>query len=267
MEVAYLQYPISKGNPMANLEKVESMCKGTSADIVVLPELAFTGYYFDSVDALAPYASASIHKEIIERLTKLVKDESIGIITGMALFSGDDVYNAVVALDGSGIVHTHRKVSLTENERIYTRGNRAEVFSLKGIRIGVMICFEAWFPRLGEHLRKSGAQLFVMPSNYGGPWTTHVARVRALENNRPVILANRTGQEWIEGELETFRGESRIIDAWGNVCVFASKETALDVFDIEIPKATDFKSIITPDMDFEQDTVEHVIMNTNDTKR
>ena len=56
MRIGYYQYHPEFGAPKQNLEKVEDSLDGVDADIIVLPELAFTGYFFENRDELQELA-------------------------------------------------------------------------------------------------------------------------------------------------------------------------------------------------------------------
>ncbi len=266
MKVAYMQYDVAYADVEKNLKTVETMCEQLDADLLVLPELAFSGYSFVDASLLYPLASKSTNDLIARRMGSLAKKKSMGIIYGTAIYENHHYYNAAVALDESGVVHTHRKITLTDNEKVFARGGEAAVFSIKGVNVGIMICFDAWFAPLATHLREQGAQLFVVPANFGGPWTHDVARVRALENTRPVVLVNRTGSEIIASKRETFCGGSRMIDAYGNVLVVSGQTPNVQVREITIPEKTAFKSLLSSTMLDEHNAVKHVIMKTNNKK-
>jgi hypothetical protein len=99
--------------------------------------------------------------------------------------------------------------------------------ALVGCGFGVLTCFDLWMPEAARLLVRQGAQLLCCPANYGGPWTTQLARMRAMENATPLICANRTGVEMYAGVEATFRGESQIVGPMGEVWTSATEETAL----------------------------------------
>jgi omega-amidase len=82
-------------------------------------------------------------------------------------------------------------------------------------------------PEAARLLVRQGAQLLCCPANYGGPWTTQLARIRAMENATPLICANRTGVKMYAGAEATFRGESQIVGPMGEVWTSATEETSL----------------------------------------
>jgi len=69
MRVGYYQYHPEFGSPKQNLEKVEESLAGVDADIIVLPELAFTGYFFESRDELEELAEDLSESPTVNRLS------------------------------------------------------------------------------------------------------------------------------------------------------------------------------------------------------
>ena len=57
------------------------------------------------------------------------------------------------------------------NEKIFDRGSTFEVITLGKVKIGIVICFESWFPESYRLLALQGAQIICCPSNFGGPLT------------------------------------------------------------------------------------------------
>ena len=94
----------------------------------------------------------------------------------------------------------------------------------------------------------AGAELLCCPSNFGGPDSLDVFRVRALENRVFVIVANRIGGELL-GDIDAqFRGESRVIAPDGTVLCHAEGHEALDVIEIDLTAAHVKASVMSRDL-------------------
>ena len=252
MIVGFCQYDVRYKDIEQNLQVIETLLRDVKADIMVLPELALTGYYFEEKASLMSLSKEAINLNVIERLRKLADARKMTLVIGLSEIEEESLYNTVYVIDQRGVVGKHRKINLTNNETIFTRGETVEVINVNGIKLGIAICFETWFPEMFRLLVNKAADLIVCPSNFGGPWTLDVVKVRALENSIPVVLCNRLGAETIEGVLEYFRGESQIIDGYGNCLIKAGSENYVGTFELDLNAFSRNRSLISDCMVVEQ---------------
>ena len=256
MKTGFCQFNVRYKDVDANLNKVKEMLFNTNADLIVLPELCFSGYYFKSKEELYEFSNEEILQRIIYELGLIAKSRDLYIVAGTAEKNGDNVYNSALLIGPEGLIGKHRKVNLTTNEKIFSRGDKFEIFEISNdkygkIKIGIVICFDSWFPESCRILALQGAQIICCPSNFGGPWTPDVLKVRSLENKVYTILSNRTGSEMTENEQSDFRGESQIIDFGGNVIETAAKEECVITADINPDEVVSKGNIICDDMSYE----------------
>jgi len=169
----------------------------------------------------------------------------------MAEREGDKLYNSAIVIGPEGYIGKHRKVNISKNEKIFDRGKYFEIFKIGSVKIGIVICFESWFPESIRILALQGAQIICCPMNFGGPWTPNVIKVRSLENKVFTIMANRVGEEWIDSEEAKFRGESQIVDYGGNVLAQVAKEECIRTVDINPEKVKKKDNIVCEDMEYE----------------
>lgn len=154
------------------------------ADIIVLPEgvtVVGTGRTYLEVAAPVPGPDT-------EFLGKLAREKNAYIEAGIYERVGDAVYNTSVLIDRKGaLVGKYRKVYLPreEIEGGITPGDSYPVFDTDFGRVGMMICYDVFFPDPARALAAQGAELILMPI-WGGPEQLAVAR--ALENG--VFLAS-----------------------------------------------------------------------------
>ncbi|MCK5466440.1 hypothetical protein KAI56_03015 [Candidatus Parcubacteria bacterium] len=251
MRIGFCQFNVAHSNIEANLKKITALLKNIEADLIVLPELCFSGYSFPSKEAVFPFADNSAQKEILNKLGIISKTKGIYLIAGIAEKEENRLYNSAIVIGPEGCIGKHRKINLPKGEKIFDRGKSLEIFKIGNVKIGIAICFESWFPESMRILMLRGAQIICCPMNFGGPWTPNVMKARSLENKVFTIMANRIGKEWIGSEEAEFRGESQIIDHGGNVLVKAAKEECVKIIDINPEEAKKKDNIVCEDMKYE----------------
>ncbi len=251
MRIGFCQYHVTR-NPEENIRVVERLLTNCEADLVVLPELAFSGYYFDSRKALDAIYNNESHQAVMQRMLALAKREKTTIVFGTVERAVDKRHNTIYVVDDSGILGSQRKMTRTVNEAVFDAGDQLAIIDVKGIKIGIITCFDTWFPEAARVLALQGAQLLCAPSNFGGPWTKDVVKVRALENGVHAVLTNRIGSEIIDGEAAVFRGESLIVDAHGDVLAEAGREEQVMVVEVDVSKNPRRANLICDDVDAER---------------
>ncbi len=234
MRIGYCQYAVRYKDIEANLQTIEKMLSGIEADLVALPELALTGYFFEKKEELAAMSEKKVRDEALARLCELAKKHALILVVGMSELENKKLYNTAYVIDETGVKGKQRKMHLTETEDIFTAGDRVDVVEACGIRIGIAICFDIWFPEMCRVLADKGADVICCPANFGGPWSVDVAKVRALENSIPLVLANRTGEEIIKAVREPFRGNSMVLDGYGKVMSRAKRKAKVDIVDVDL---------------------------------
>ena len=140
-----------------------------------------------------------------------------------ALFAGSIIeqnegllYNTAVIVDATGLVTSHRKIALTKIDyQFFSSGKQITTFQYQGIKMGILICFDIWFPEMVREYTKQGVEVLLHPTNYGGGFTPKIATARAIENQMYILSCNRTGKECIPGLEVSYAGGSQMIEPWG----------------------------------------------------
>ncbi len=169
------------------------------ARIILAPELAVSGYSFDSRSEVAPSVEA-LNGETFERLSPVARRHGVYICTGFAEKdpATDIFYNSALVLGPDGAIAAHhRKVA---SERRWARpGEPAHtgIFDTPWGRMGVIICADAYYGILTRSLAVQGVDLLFTLANWplGGIDPRALWRARALENGIGVIGCNRTGPD------------------------------------------------------------------------
>lgn len=216
MKIGFIQFDISK-NRNENINTIKDLAKKVNADIIVLPELSDCGYLFNNKEELLNCSKTIEENEYIKELKTISAQKQCAIIAGVAERFDGKLFNSAVILEKGEITGIYRKIHLSNYEKtLFDKGEQNNVFSVMGIKVGIQICFDLWFPEISREQILQGAQLLCVIANFGGETTYEIARIRAIENLTPLILCNRVGEEHCQEIDATFLGRSSIIDNSGN---------------------------------------------------
>ncbi len=235
VRVGYFQFAPVFGCVSRNLKVIMNFLENSDADIVVLPELPFTGYGFSNREELLSLAENPLDSGAVSDLLSVCMHRSIHIVTGFAERSGDKCFNSSLLLGPSGICGTYRKLHLFDREKIYfDPGNLPlTVFDIGGIRIGMMICFDWIFPEVARTLALQGADILCHPANLVLTYCQQTMLSRSIENMVYSVTANRTGCEKHSfGDLD-FTGTSQIV-APGGVIIHRGDSENDEAYSVEI---------------------------------
>ena len=239
VKVGLVQMTCTK-DKQENLEKAiaqvrEAAAKG--AQIVCLQEL-FTSLYFCDVEDYDNFALAeAIPGPSTDVLSAVAAELNVVIIASLFEKRAPGLYhNTTAILDADGkYLGKYRKMHIPDDPAFYekfyfTPGDLGyKVFQTKFAKIGVLICWDQWFPEAARLTAMQGASVIFYPTAIGwhpaekatfgeeqwNKWQT-VQRGHAVANNVFVASPNRVGLETHgdEGALEFF-GHSFICDTSG----------------------------------------------------
>jgi predicted amidohydrolase len=237
MKAGFFQFNPIFGDIKKNVGKVEEALASINADLIVLPELFATGYQFISKDEAAGLSEEIPSGYTTQRLLDLSRKKSAYIVAGLAERDGDSFYNSAVLTGPKGFIGVYRKTHLFFEEKLwFSPGNTGfRVWETPVGNIGIMVCFDWFFPESARTLALKGADIIAHPSNLVLPFCPDGMITRCLENRVFSITANRTGIEERGGKKPlTFIGSSEIVSPDGKVLCRASedkKEFGLAEFD------------------------------------
>jgi predicted amidohydrolase len=205
-------------NNMGRLKALINQQITQDVDLLVLPELALTGYAYTSKEELSKVASPQLNKETTDFMIEIASKTGAHLVMGYPEAQGDDFYNSALICNKDGLIGNYRKTHLFGNEKdVYKYGDLGlNVFDTSIGRIGIMICFDWFFPESARTLALKGADIIAHPANLVMPYCQQAMFARSLENSVYTITANRCGKEtW--GQDLIFTGGSIIYDPRGNV--------------------------------------------------
>ncbi|HIQ13796.1 MAG TPA: acyltransferase [Thermoprotei archaeon] len=213
VSVGFIQPKVRFGNIDYNIERIESLLANIdSFDLIVLPELVYTGYVFRGRDEVIRI-STKYNKKIIEHIKRVSDIYSAVVVAGAPEYQGDKVYNSAYIGYKGDIIDTYRKLHLFYKEKIwFDPGDKPlKVYDFRGFKLGVMICFDWRFPEVARILSLYGADIIAHPSNLVFDYAYDVALARAIENNIYVVTSNRVGVDNRAGMRIRFKGLSQIV--------------------------------------------------------
>jgi len=197
-----------------NVDRALRLLERSRADLMVLPELFNTGYNFSSRRQIEKVAERIPSGYTSQKLLEVSRDRDMTIVAGLAERRGASLYNSAI-IARSGRAFTYRKVHLFFNEKKFFKpGNEFKVFG----DLGVMICFDWFFPESARTLMLKGAKIIAHPSNLVLPFCPHAMKTRCIENRVFAVTADRIGRE---RDLK-YIGRSEIVDTKGRILYCAS---------------------------------------------
>ncbi len=253
MKIAALQYHPRFGEREANFARVKELVNNFKADILVLPELFGIGYTFISKEEA--FSLSETQDGPTYHFLKEIADSIDGlVVAGYAEQDPktDRIYNSAIAVDKTGLVANYRKVHLFNKEKLwFSPGDEGfKVFEFRGVKLGVMICFDWLFPESARTLALKGAQIIVHPVNLVLPYCQNAMITRCLENGVFAITANRIGTESRGSDSFKFTGMSQITGVKGEI----------------LAKASDFEETIISAEIIPQDALDKRLNEFNDKK-
>lgn len=240
MRIAFIQYDVKFGDPEWNRGKMAEMLAAAHADLVVLPELATSGYLFTSKEEAAGLAESLDDGPAVGIWRRIAAERNMHIVAGIAEKAGDDVFNSAVLVRPTGGIDVYRKTHLFHEEKLwFTPGDSGfNVFDVGDARVGMMVCFDWIFPESCRTLALKGADIICHPANLVLPYCQDAMITRCLENRVFSVTANRFGTERREGKEHIFTGRSRIVSPFGQVLAEGpEREDSIEVVEIDPTQA------------------------------
>ena len=151
---------------------------------------------------------------------ELARQHRMHLVVGLPEQAGGQCYNSAIVVGPSGFLGSYRKTHLfCEETLFFSPGDSGfRVWDIGQARIGVMICFDWYYPESARTLALQGAEILCHPSNLVLPHCPDAMVTRSLENRVFSITANRIGQEARGGKPPlTFIGKSEVVSPTGRI--------------------------------------------------
>lgn len=244
LKIALIQFEPLLGNIAGNIIAVRALIERVpGAQLIILPELASTGYNFNDPEHAFSLAEEPGNSQYVAMLTELASKNKQFIVSGFNEKSNNGIYNSSLLIGPEGLMGIYRKMHLFMHEKKYfiPGDGGLAVYDIGHCRLGMQICFDYLFPEPWRILSQAGAELIVHPSNLLTQNASRVLPGLALMNRVYIATTNRIG---IEKDLK-FNGGSMILDPSGEILVKASaSEEQIVEYEIDISLA--HNKMITP---------------------
>jgi predicted amidohydrolase len=221
VRLATVHYRPQGKTPSENCRQFLPMFEAAAAqkaDLVVLPEvLTRTGTDLTSVEVAEPIPGPST-----EFFGQQARRHNFYIVAGLLERAGPLVYNTAVLIGSDGkLAGKYRKTSLTRGEidNGLMPGTEFPVFETRFGKLGLMVCYDGFFPEVARQLRLRGAEVIAFPVAGCNP---RLAVARACENH--VFLVSSTysdaAKNWMISAV--YDCEGRVLaqaKEWGTIAV------------------------------------------------
>ncbi len=217
-------------NLAKSIAEIKSAAK-TGAQLVVLQELHSNLYFCQSEITENFDLAETIPGPLTDKLATVAKENKIVIVGSVFEKRAAGIYhNTAVVLDSDGsLAGCYRKMHIPDDPGYYEKyyftpgDNKFEPINTAIGKLGVMICWDQWYPEAARCMALNGADILIYPTAIGwdpeddeaekqrqlDSWQI-IQRSHAIANNLPLICCNRTGHEADISE------QSNGIDFWGN---------------------------------------------------
>ena len=231
------------------------------AELVVLQELHDALYFCQTEDVNNFALAVEIPGEVTDFYANIARDNHIVLVTSLFEKRAAGLYhNTAVVFESDGsIAGRYRKMHIPDDPAYYekfyfTPGDLGfNPIDTSVGRLGVLVCWDQWYPEAARLMALKGAQLLIYPTAIGyestdtpqekkrqiEAWTT-VQRGHAIANGLPVITVNRCGHEPDPSQLTggiQFWGSSFIAGQQGEILYQAPQDSEAEtVFDLSLER-------------------------------
>lgn len=227
IKVAAIQFEPLIGRKEKNVNKMVKLAEKAvdqGAKLIVLPEMANTGYVFATRDEAYGLGEPVPDGPTSKKLKVIAKERNVYIVSGMCERDGINLYNAAIFVGPEGYIGKYRKNHLWNVDKVWSEPGDLgfPIFRLPFGRVGIMICYDGWFPETTRIYNLQGVDIVCDPTNWvvvpgiitaENPLSAYVHMVMAHVNGIFLVCADRIGTE----RGTTFLGNTSICGPGGFV--------------------------------------------------
>jgi len=234
MKIELLQMTGRDGDTAYNLERTLQAIATCAADVdlLIFPETQLMG--FASAQQL-PEVAEPLNGPSVQAVQRAVRERNVSVVIGLAENDAGTFYNTSLLVTPEGIALRYRKTHLWPSERgLFQPGDRYVTALWKGVRVGILICYDIELPESARALGQLGAELILVTNGNMDPYgPVHRTAImaRAQENQAFTVMVNRVGGG-DEGLI--FAGGSAAIDPFGRALFEAGREECRQVVELDL---------------------------------
>ena len=275
MKISLIQQEY-KGSKEKTIKQTLEMIKNSSGELVILQELHQSEYFCKSEDTKY-FDYAESFEEDVEFWQRVSEEKNIVLVTSLFEKVMDGIYyNTAVVFDKGKIAGKYRKTHIPDDPGFYekfyfTPGDEIEPIDTSVGRLGVLVCWDQWYPEAARIMALKGAEILIYPTAIGwlmcpedridelcekentkeekekmlNAWMS-VQRGHAVANGVYVVAVNRVGKEKdpskVLGGIE-FWGNSFIYGPQGEIIKKGSSKEEIIEAEIDLKKAKEVRKI------------------------
>lgn len=224
MKVELAQLTGRDNDTAHNLEQALQAIAACASDtaLIVFPETHLMG--FPSSESVARVAEP-LEGATVAAVQAAARAKGVSVVIGIAENDNGRYYNTTLLITPEGIALRYRKTHLWASDRgVFSAGDRFATCLWKGVRVGLLICYDIEFPESARALAQLGAELIIVTNGNMDPYgPTHRTAImaRAQENQAFALMVNRVGEG--DGGL-VFAGGSALVDPFGTLLHEAGRD-------------------------------------------
>jgi predicted amidohydrolase len=198
MKIGLVQYSPIWEDKNASREKINNFLSPVvELDLLIFPEMTLTGFTMKS-----KRFAENLEGESYLFFSALAKQKKCAVLYGVIEKGNKKNFNTLVHLNNQGkILSVYRKIhpfSYSKEDVFFGKGKETVITRVKGIKIGLSICYDLRFPELYRFYAKEKVHLIVDIANWPHTRIEHwraLLKARAIENQCYVVGVNRVGDD------------------------------------------------------------------------
>ena len=199
MKIGMIQMDAAAGHMEHNIAHGFELMEEAAehSDLVVMPELWTIGYNFHDLDKKAIQEKDSL----LQKLRNLARTFGVTLIPGtLPVMKRGKIYNTAYVIGPDGEIQgSYSKRHLFHEyleSKLMEPGRGMLCTHIQGVKCGLAICFELYFPKMFRKMSQKGTTLVIVPAqwpeNHMAHWNV-LARARAIENGMYICAVNMAG--------------------------------------------------------------------------